>query len=1563
MNKDLNDRLIPNGEYRDGLNISVGKSESDDIGALETILGNVEITATDLSATPISAPDMKVIGYITNENKSIVYIFATNYTDITGPLYQTGPNLITSDKRCIIYSWDLSSENVITILVDNIFLNFSTTNPIQASIIEDLLFFTDNRNQPRKINTTQTSGTYYTNESQISVAKYSPYEAISLVKKTTSTVASIVTAGTVFTVAENSAILVGMSVSSVNSLDIARIEGGEYLTVLSVSTASNVTTVTLSNAPIPPTPFPAIGDKFLFLMSTMSDKSWDTTWPGDPDYLEDRYVRFSYRFQYDDGEYSLMAPFTQIAYLPKQKGYFFGDGVIVPPSTTLCTPSDENSTYRSTVVEFMENSVNNVELLVPLPEAFANNTTVTSKYKIKNIEILYKESDALIVKVLDTLTVGDIFNLSSGNVFTYDYQSRKPYKTLTEEQTVRVYDKVPVRALAQETASSRIIYGNYTDRYTPPNDLNYEVKVVDKNTTIFDNWVEYPNHTLKQNRNYQVGFVLADKYGRQSPVILSPVSAQITSDYSGSTIYSPYNSGVSNIKEWFGDALQLTINSKIESGTTNLPNFQTGTPGLYAIRIGDKLGFNVFGNTSTVNTVTYTFTPTTATIVEVPVVGSYLRGEFVDFVKVLTVTPPVAPAVEYTVICDAAINKSIYEATEPASPDTKYAYTLNETGWYSYKVVVKQTEQDYYNVYLPGILNGYPDRELTPPTAPAPNPFNIPSPAFPTNELNKTANIVLFNDNINKVPRDLSEVGPQQKQFRSSVQLFGRVNNNTATSNIQYFPGISTDTAISISTADDSNMVYQTLSTVGQPNLYQLDSNPLVARLSTNASNPIGVVTTTMAPYLAIYETEPIDSLLDIFWETATEGLIADLNSDIDNGFVGGSTFTSTNWSLLESELDGDIATIPFWPVSQEGNPFNSASAYSYIGNTQPTSGPIPFVDPVSGLPNWSVLSNSSLNNLTNLDGTSKFVLEYLDGNAAVNPYSYQIKLNLPTDEDKFVYQNGSSNEVYTFNLSVTTNINSAEVTTEMITLGDLTNVTPTITLTLPTIYRDVSQGGTAASPFIDYSTNDAVTGIPTPGVNGSSNTAIISLTNLENYKTDLHYSVTGSTYFSISSTGALFQTGGIESTPYGTYNLVIKLQDATDTTGTTIDSNPISITRPQTVVIGPQPVNSGVESTCIFDPSPSANIGSVATNPPNQFTTPNQNDTGYTSPISAHGQTVTGIWYVSSNTYLNYGTSTNGINEGLNINDQIPLSIPGGSFPLATENGGKPWRIGTAALTGGTLALSCNMSQNNASTQTPPLQTQLQSTAQFKVFHRLVNTVTPQPWVQITDINNNILVDAVTNPNGLVPASRTPNVISTGNLGRLGAAFKSYAQIVFAYDEPGEYAVLLDEGSTETGDEAANRMVAWCNSSDLHYSTCVIEGGTHINNGVVQPYNYGVGDNPGSTTPTCLWGTNSVWSPIPYGEYVTQFFTNQAFSTTWKTIGGVAITNENYYGFKGLSVYTDSSLNNYFSYTAKFTSLDGKKFPTTGGTSCYALYCTTAGTISSSCNPVIRLFPYGLNA
>ena len=77
-----------------------------------------------------------------------------------------------------------------------------------------------------------------------------------------------------------------------------------------------------------------------------------------------------------------------------------------------------------------------------------------------------------------------------------------------------------------------------------------------------------------------------------------------------------------------------------------------------------------------------------------------------------------------------------------------------------------------------------------------------------------------------------------------------------------------------------------------------------------------------MVPYLAIYETEPQDSLLEIFWETSTVGLISTLNdailSDFD-GATGWEAYSSTNFK--EAPLANFISALS--PVDSAGAPIN----------------------------------------------------------------------------------------------------------------------------------------------------------------------------------------------------------------------------------------------------------------------------------------------------------------------------------------------------------------------------------------------------------------------------------------------------------------------------------------------------------------------------------------------------------------------------------------------------------------------------------------------------------------
>ena len=69
MNKDLDNRLIPNGEYRDAQNISVGRSESDNIGSLENVLGNKALGFGQ------AVQSGNIIGTYNDEPNELIYAF------------------------------------------------------------------------------------------------------------------------------------------------------------------------------------------------------------------------------------------------------------------------------------------------------------------------------------------------------------------------------------------------------------------------------------------------------------------------------------------------------------------------------------------------------------------------------------------------------------------------------------------------------------------------------------------------------------------------------------------------------------------------------------------------------------------------------------------------------------------------------------------------------------------------------------------------------------------------------------------------------------------------------------------------------------------------------------------------------------------------------------------------------------------------------------------------------------------------------------------------------------------------------------------------------------------------------------------------------------------------------------------------------------------------------------------------------------------------------------------------------------------------------------------------
>ena len=1087
MNKDRDDRLLQANEYRNAMNAQVSRSEGANVGALENVLGNSLISDFRVLT---GGGNVVSIGYCSDEINNRVFIFLTDNNNSTLSYNTAQKNSI------VVYNTVTESSSI---LVSGAFLNFSTAFPITGvNILEDLLYFTDNRNQPRVINVTLAESNfvseidqYYNIEEQISVAKYNPYQSIQLYKESSisneyeTTMYDVVSLyypnggqgrleddaasgqnqikilksgfiGDIAVNATGTGATPGVTVAkrniSTGVIEYLVDSSSNILTASSITSTSTATfwTVTL-NSPIAVSSI----DKDDFEIIFSSNPYYNPDYNGDKDYLRDRFVRFAYRFKFIDGEYSIMSPFTQECFIPKQDGYFMNKQNPLPSGTEIYKSppldiQDEEDTYRSTVVEFMENKVNKIILRIPLPYSPLQTQSILH---IEEIDILFKESDSNIINVIETVEISRVQAQTTESVYEYEYQSKKPYKVLPSSETTRTYDKVPVRALAQEVISNRIVYGNFENKHIPPSTIDYNVAVSQKSTfdlgtattttngitntavetinintlaaglsiqngyvvtgsasipantvivsftsttvvisnattgTIPDattltfeapsnvryttSEIEYPNSSLKQNRNYQVGIVLSDKFGRSSTVILSNSDSSVefsNEQYLGSTVFSDYINNNITADTFPGNSLKVLFNNPIPGGSTGIYNEDT-------------------------------------------------------------------TSVDY-----------------------------NPLGWYSYKIVVKQTEQEYYNVYLPGIMAAYPND--------------------PLKELGKTSHTVLISDNINKVPRDLTEVGPEQKQFRSSINLHGRVENLASTvtnlNNIQYYPGPTSPIVSVIGTDKDLFDGIPTANYVGSAEFYNVVSNPLIARINTpskkigipavittatidpgsvvGATNEISIsnlnpssasasgtinvgtvisgpglaegttitrfvtgATTTATielsnspldvaadgttiytfsptqdvylnmPQLAVMETDGVNSNLDIFWETTSEGLITELNQAVLGGTADSVSLSGFNASAFKESLalDSQILSVDFTILDQFSNDI------TYSATTPPQLQLDSVVDYNGDTVNSFVLVNNADNTYNvKLGNTAQDYLYYSNQSSTKQTYSFTFEVN-----------------------------------------------------------------------------------------------------------------------------------------------------------------------------------------------------------------------------------------------------------------------------------------------------------------------------------------------------------------------------------------------------------------------------------------------------------------------------------------------------------------------------------------------------------------------------------------
>ena len=153
MNIDLDDRLIQPGTYRRGQNISVSRSDGADIGALESIRGNVQIIpGNNLQLNS----EVVILGSTVDRLNDKVYWYFVG--DRTEGVYELDVSLDEDGNPKDTIS------RILEFSINKGILNFNVKNLITGSaVISDLLVWTDGLNPIRKININRLrgSGNYY----------------------------------------------------------------------------------------------------------------------------------------------------------------------------------------------------------------------------------------------------------------------------------------------------------------------------------------------------------------------------------------------------------------------------------------------------------------------------------------------------------------------------------------------------------------------------------------------------------------------------------------------------------------------------------------------------------------------------------------------------------------------------------------------------------------------------------------------------------------------------------------------------------------------------------------------------------------------------------------------------------------------------------------------------------------------------------------------------------------------------------------------------------------------------------------------------------------------------------------------------------------------------------------------------------------------------------------------------------------------------------------------------------------------------------------------------------
>lgn len=394
MDKDTDSRLLPQGSYRDALNLRVGSSEGSDAGAGENSLSNRKLTNLTMGANPIT------IGMFSDEFEEKIYWF------------------VKTDTGNYVFEWDNINAVASYVLIDTRVGDANVLNFDEDYLITGVNVLIDSDNGDRYL--LWTDGKDGNPPRQINIERAKSHG-----------------------------------------------ENGFGQEEISLYKA-------------PPSAPPTI---------TLTDTATD-----EENNLEEKFLTFSYRYKYLDGEYSALSPFTDFAFRPKT---FFYDYSI---------SSNESMINRFSAVDIAFN---------------------TGSDLVKEVEIVFKESGSNAVYAIESFNK-DKKGWGDNTTVSFLYSNSKIKRVLSTNELNRLYDNVPLVAYTQEMIGNRILFGNYKENIDLLDANGDKIQVdltLGKVTTAITEGT--PTETMRTNRDYEIAIAYTYGGGR----LTTPLTSE------GNTLY------------------------------------------------------------------------------------------------------------------------------------------------------------------------------------------------------------------------------------------------------------------------------------------------------------------------------------------------------------------------------------------------------------------------------------------------------------------------------------------------------------------------------------------------------------------------------------------------------------------------------------------------------------------------------------------------------------------------------------------------------------------------------------------------------------------------------------------------------------------------------------------------------------------------------------------------------------------------------------------------------------------------------------------------------------------